>query len=78
MNASQELSGSGVCGALIDDGDSSLNDGGNADAPGRFRFQVRNGAVMGSNTVVPEPSTHALIAVGLCALGVFSRRRRAR
>jgi hypothetical protein len=72
-----ELAGSGTCGALIGGGSNSVEEGSSFSQPGRYGFEVRNGAVVTPGTTVPEPSTYALMAVGLTAIGVLSRRRAA-
>lgn len=74
---SEEVAGSGVCGALIEGGDESVEEGSNVGEPGRYRFEVRNGAVVSAATTVPEPSTYALMTAGLLAIAYASRRRRA-
>lgn len=75
-NASFEIAGSGVCGALINGGQNQLRNASNVGVPGRQLFQVRNGIVLPPVSSVPEPSTYAMLAVGLVAMAVVARRRR--
>jgi Nidogen-like/PEP-CTERM motif len=87
----EELAGSGVCGAFLDRGANALNGGfvqtrsfsgpidgslSTAGTPGRFTYSVRAGVVVPPESTVPEPSTYALMATGLVGLAGFARRRR--
>lgn len=77
-SVAEELPGSGVCGALITGGAQALDVHSNSDEPGRFRFAVRNGVVVTAQSTVPEPSTYALMSVGLLSLWGAARRRATR
>jgi hypothetical protein len=67
---SLELLGSGIPGSFLDDGPNALNTHSlNSDVAGRYIFNAREGNV----TVVPEPGTFALLAVG--SVLVLLRRR---
>jgi len=71
--------GSGVPGALVNGGPNSLFASTNIGATGSILLQGRSGgfAAVAPITVIPEPSTVVLLGLGLGALALFARRRRA-
>lgn len=73
--ATFELAGSAINGALLNAGPASLVRGSlNSDVAGRYVFNVRNGTVVGT---VPNPGTLALAGLALAAVGLLARRRKA-
>jgi hypothetical protein len=84
-NHSFELTGSHVCGALINGGVNALNTHDlNSNVLGRYVFNVRGGAVVNDNTTptvpsvstTPEPGTYALVLTGLLMVGIMARGRK--
>ena len=75
-NRSFELTGSHVCGTLIDGGaDALISHDLNSNVLGRYVFSVRGGEVI---STVPEPGTYALVLTGLALLGIVARTRKAK
>lgn len=74
-----QLPGSLTNGALLDGGPNSLVANTNDGTPGQFLFQVRNGTVITPpSTSVPEPSSLAMLMIGLLGLlglGALRRKR---
>jgi hypothetical protein len=57
---------------------SSTNDHGIAQELSHAALYTANGGTVGTNAVVPEPSTYMLMGAGLAALGFAARKRRQR
>ncbi|MGM9480610.1 nidogen-like domain-containing protein [Roseateles sp. NT4] len=69
-----QLAGSLVNGALLDNGPNALVSHTNDGVTGQYKFSVRNGAVVVPNTV-PEPTSLALVGLGLAAAAGLRRRK---
>lgn len=74
-NTAFELNGSAVNGAFLNGGPNALISGMlNSSEPGRYLFQVRNGAVIAPPGVPEAGGTVALLGGSLAALGLLRRR----
>ena len=73
-----QVPGSGTPGAFLDGGMTSLNNATNTGAAGLLTFVARDGGfeTVAEITPIPEPSTYALLALGLAVIGFTVRRRR--
>lgn len=71
-----EVPGSMQSGAFLDTGTNSLANLTNAGDLGNYLLQSRGGNLQTPFAVVPEPSTYALLAMGLGWIGVTLYRRR--
>jgi len=77
-NIYYQLSGSLINGALIDGGPNALTSHDiNSSVPGRYDFQVRNGAVITPPPETPEPGTWLTLAGGIAGLALLRRSRKA-
>lgn len=70
-----QLPGSLTSGAFLDGAANALASRTNSGASGLYLLQSRNGAFLTPPSVVPEPSTYALLAVGLGFAAFVARRR---
>lgn len=70
-----QLPGSLTSGAFLDGAANALASRTNTGASGLYLLQSRNGAFLTPPSVVPEPSTYALLAVGLGFAAFVARRR---
>jgi len=74
-----QLAGSLVNGALLDGGPDSLTANTNDGVTGQYLFEVRSGTVIVPPppvSSIPEPSSYALLLLGMGLLGVVARRRK--
>jgi hypothetical protein len=77
-NVYYQLAGSLVNGALIDGGPNALvSNELNSSVPGRYDFQVRNGAVIPPPSETPEPGTWLTLVGGIAGLALLRRSRNA-
>jgi hypothetical protein len=74
-----QFNGSLTPGAFLDGGPNSLVAGTNNNLAGQYLFQVRNGGVVVppiGDGAIPEPTTWAMMIMGMGGVGALIRRRR--